>query len=143
MNILKRNRDGESGQSLVEFAVTAPIVFLFILGLFDAGRMVFINNELSQAAREGARFGAVQGRAASEADGKDTAVSDEVSSRITIAPAPTVSLSCMDLGPGGGTCRSGDLLTISVSSSVAPITPLIGDIIGSLELTSQAQMTIH
>ena len=143
MKIWKRSRSGESGQALVEFAVVAPIVFLFILGLFDAGRMVFINNELSEAAREGARWGAVQGRAASEADGDDTAVTDAVGSHIVMAPAPSISLSCTDLGPGGGTCRSGDLLTISVSSSVSPITPFIGDILGPLELTSQAQMTIH
>jgi len=137
-----RRRDSR-GQAMIEFALAAPVVFLLITGLLDAGRLVFINNELSEAAREGARWGAVQGRAAAEADGDNTAVTDTVGSRITVAPAPDITLSCTDLGTLGGSCRSGDLLTISVSSAVSPITPLVADIIGPLELTSQAQMTIH
>ena len=131
------------GQALVEFAIAAPVVFLILLGLFDVGRLVFINNELTEAAREGARWGAVQGRAAAEADGDNTAVSDEVASRIVVAPAPAITLSCTDLGGAGGACGSGDLVTINVSSSVSPITPIIGDIIGPLVLTSESQMTVH
>ena len=138
-----RSRDRESGQALVEFAIIAPVVFMIILGLFDAGRMVFINNELSEAAREGARWGAVQGRAAAEADGDNTDVTAVVGSHIVIAPAPAIGLSCTDLGAAGGSCGSGDLLTISVSSSVSAVTPFIGQIIGPMTLSSQAQMTIH
>ena len=138
-----RSRDQESGQGLDEFVLAAPIVFLIILGMVDAGRVVFINNELSEAAREGARFGAVQGRAAAEADGDNTAVSDEVGSRIVVAPTPAITVSCTDLGAAGGSCGGGDLLSVSVSSSVRPITPLIGDIIGTFELSAEAQMTIH
>lgn len=128
---------------MVEFAIAAPLVFLVIIGLVDVGRLVFINNELSEAAREGARWGAVQGRAAAEVTGLSTAVTDEIGSRITVAPAPDISLSCTNLGGAGGECGSGDLLTVDVSSSVSPITPLIGNVIGPLVLTSQAQMTIH
>lgn len=136
-------REKQTGQGLVEFVVTAPIVFMILVGLVDVGRVVFINNELSEAAREGVRWGAVQGRAAAEADGDNMAVTDEVGARIVLAPDPAIDLSCTNLGAGGGDCGSGDLLTVSVRSTVTPITPLIGDILGSLELTSTAQMTIH
>lgn len=141
--MIGRSREAGRGQALVEFAIAAPVVFLVILGLFDVGRLVFINNELSEAAREGARWGAVQGRAADEAAGNSTTVSDEVSARISVAPAPTVALSCTDLGGAGGACGSGDLLTVNVSASVSVITPIISEIIGPLNMTSQAQMTIH
>ena len=127
----------------MEFALAAPVVFLVLLGLFDVGRMVFINNEITEAAREGARWGVVQGRASAESKGNNTAVTDEVDSRINVAPAPTIQLSCTDMGGGGGACGSGDLLTINVTSSVSPITPLIGEIMGPLVLQSEAQMTIH
>lgn len=144
MSTRKRDDGTRSrGQALVEFAIAAPVVFLILLGLFDAGRLVFINNELAEAAREGARWGAVQGRAAAEANGDDTAVTDEVASRIVVAPAPAITLSCTDLGGAGGACGSGDLLTINVSSAVSPITPIIGDIMGPLVLTSESQMTVH
>ena len=50
--------DRERGQSLVEFALVIPIVILIMAGLFDLGRVVFINNSLSDGARDGARHAA-------------------------------------------------------------------------------------
>jgi len=44
-----------SGQSMVEFAVLAPIFFLLLLGTIDLGRAVYIYNAISDAAREGTR----------------------------------------------------------------------------------------
>jgi len=49
-----------SGQSLVEFALVVPIFLVMLFGLFDAGRYVYMNSVLSQAAREGARLAAVE-----------------------------------------------------------------------------------
>ena len=50
--------DSDRGQSLVEFALVIPIVILIMAGLFDLGRVVFINNSLSDGARDGARHAA-------------------------------------------------------------------------------------
>jgi Flp pilus assembly protein TadG len=44
-----------SGQSMVEFAVLAPIFFLLLLGTIDLGRAVYIYNTISDATREGTR----------------------------------------------------------------------------------------
>jgi len=44
-----------SGQSMVEFAILAPIFFLLLLGTIDLGRAVYIYNTISDAAREGTR----------------------------------------------------------------------------------------
>lgn len=46
-----------AGQSMVEFAVLAPIFFLLLLGTIDLGRAVYVYNAISNAAREGARAG--------------------------------------------------------------------------------------
>jgi hypothetical protein len=51
----KRVFKHHSGQSMVEFAVLAPIFFLLLLGTIDLGRAVYIYNTISDAAREGAR----------------------------------------------------------------------------------------
>ena len=48
-------RDSERGQTLVEFGLLIPIVMLIMVGLFDLGRVVFINNSLSDGAQQGAR----------------------------------------------------------------------------------------
>ncbi|MHB1005496.1 MAG: TadE/TadG family type IV pilus assembly protein [Chloroflexota bacterium] len=47
------------GQALVEFALTLPILLLLTVGVIDLSRGVYYFNTLSNAAREGARFGIV------------------------------------------------------------------------------------
>jgi Flp pilus assembly protein TadG len=63
MSTLRRffRGDGESGQSLVEFALTLPIVLLIITGTFDVARAVWQENTLAYAAREGTRYAIVHG----------------------------------------------------------------------------------
>ena len=46
-------------QSLVEFAILLPIFMLVVLGIFDLGRVIYTLSALHNAAREGARYGAV------------------------------------------------------------------------------------
>ena len=48
------------GQAIVEFALVIPLFVLLLFGLIDLGRYVYLNNTLSQAAREGARLASVQ-----------------------------------------------------------------------------------
>lgn len=43
------------GQSMIEFALLAPIFFLLLLGTMDLGRGIYIYNSISDAAREGTR----------------------------------------------------------------------------------------
>ena len=48
------------GQALVEFALVLPIFLLILFGMIDTARFVYGHSTLSQAAREGARVGAVE-----------------------------------------------------------------------------------
>ena len=43
------------GQSMVEFALIAPLMFILLLGLIDLARAVYYYNVISNSAREGAR----------------------------------------------------------------------------------------
>ena len=47
------------GQSLIEFALIFPILFLLIAGFFDLGRAVFYYSSLSNSVREGTRYAIV------------------------------------------------------------------------------------
>jgi Flp pilus assembly protein TadG len=49
----------KKGQSLIEFALVLPILLLVLLGIIEFGRIIMAVNVLNQAAREGARVGAV------------------------------------------------------------------------------------
>ena len=48
-----------SGQSLIEFALVLPLLLLLVMGIFDLGRGIYYYSAIHNAAREGARFGAV------------------------------------------------------------------------------------
>ena len=50
----------ERGAAMVEMALVLPIVILLFLGMVDFGRALFLYNNLTNAAREGARFGAAE-----------------------------------------------------------------------------------
>lgn len=43
------------GQSMIEFALLAPVFFLLLFGTIDLGRGIYIYNTISDAAREGTR----------------------------------------------------------------------------------------
>ncbi|MHB1005825.1 MAG: TadE/TadG family type IV pilus assembly protein [Chloroflexota bacterium] len=57
----KHQRRSQIGAAMVEFAIVFPVLFLLILGLIDGARLIFAYNTVSNAAREGARFGIVMG----------------------------------------------------------------------------------
>lgn len=48
-------------QSMVEFALVFPVLLLIIYGIIEMGRMLFIYVALTNAAREGARYGSAAG----------------------------------------------------------------------------------
>jgi Flp pilus assembly protein TadG len=59
MKALKRNRRGDRGQALVEFAlVLIPFMWL-LMGVVDLGRGIYVYNGVAQAAREIARADSV------------------------------------------------------------------------------------
>ena len=49
------------GQALVEFALVAPMFFLLLFGIVEAGRFIFYYETLNNATREGARYAIVNG----------------------------------------------------------------------------------
>ena len=52
---------GSRGQALVEFALVAPVFFLLLFGIIEAGRFIFYYEILNNATREGARYAIVNG----------------------------------------------------------------------------------
>jgi Flp pilus assembly protein TadG len=53
--------DRSRGQAIVEFALVAPMLFLLIIGIIEAGRFVFLTEVMSNATKEGARYAIVHG----------------------------------------------------------------------------------
>jgi Flp pilus assembly protein TadG len=60
------------GASAVEFAVVASLFFMLILGIFEFSRSFMVMHLLTEAARQGARAGCIEGVTTQQI--KDTAV---------------------------------------------------------------------
>ena len=56
--LCRRNRKGAAA---VEFAIVAPIFFLLIFGMIEFGRMVMVQQVITNASREGARVAVLDG----------------------------------------------------------------------------------
>src|SRR5437762_11141279 len=46
----------QRSQSMVEFALIAPVLLLLLFGIIDFGRLIYIYSTLNQAVNEGARM---------------------------------------------------------------------------------------
>jgi Flp pilus assembly pilin Flp len=117
----------ESGAAMVEFAIVALILFSLIFAMIDFGRALFLYNNLTNAAREGARFGATQFGGAGPCATSTAAIIERTASRIrefnagaAANPSQYVSVTCTPL-MGGLPTR----VTVSINNyPFDAITPL-------------------
>jgi Flp pilus assembly protein TadG len=63
----RRNR---RGAAVVEFAIVAPVFFLLVFGMIEYGRMVMVQQVITNASREGARVAVLDGATASDVQTK-------------------------------------------------------------------------
>jgi Flp pilus assembly protein TadG len=84
-----RRRDARTGAVVVEFAIAAPIFFLFMLLAFEFGWLNVMRHTADNAAYEAARTAIVPGATAAEALAKATSILNVVGARnatINITP---------------------------------------------------------
>ncbi len=77
----KRFRGSRRGAAAVEFAITAPIFFLFLLAAFEFGWLNVIRHTADSAAYEAARTAMVPGATAADATAKATGLLNIVGAR--------------------------------------------------------------
>ena len=81
-------RGQRRGVALVEFAVVASVLFLLVVGMFEFGRMVMVQQFLTNASRAGARRGILEHTTESDVQ---TIVTDYLSSSAISGATVTVS----------------------------------------------------
>ena len=99
----RRNR---RGAAVVEFAVVSPVFFLLVFGMIEYGRMVMVQQMLTNAAREGARVGVLDSSTASE-------VTSKVNSYLTAARINNATVTCDPSNPSSA--GYGEAVTVTVS----------------------------
>lgn len=98
----------EKGAAVVEFAVILPLLLLIVFGIVEFGFMLYNKAMITNAAREGARYGIV----AATTRKSSTQISDEVAKYcsdflVTFSsgadPGPTTNVCVTDLDEDGNT----------------------------------------
>lgn len=64
-NLKQSCRKNRRGAAVVEFALVAPIFFLLIFGMIEYGRLIMVQQILTNASREGARQAVLDGSTSS------------------------------------------------------------------------------
>jgi Flp pilus assembly protein TadG len=166
---MKRFRGQSRGQSLVEFALVLPLFLILIMGVVDAGRLVYMNSTLSNAAREGARTGSVEaswmtksggacaGAAGQKCPANDAALLADITATANNMNAPfgNVAATYVRCTAAGSvpaavgtntTCSpnaTGGQISVRVTQTWSALTPLIGQIIGTHTLEGSSTFVIN
>ena len=53
---MRKNRTGERGTTMAEFAIISAVFFMIIFGIIEFGRLFYTHNALTDAVRRGARY---------------------------------------------------------------------------------------
>jgi hypothetical protein len=141
IGLLRRRARRSRGQALAEFALVLPIFLLVLFGIIDGGRMIFVNNQLSEAARDGARWGSVQERSTTSAG--RTSIDDRVLGILKGVPDPDVTISCERNESPITDCRFGDILIVRVESDFQFATPFLGGLMGEPTLSAESKVVVN
>jgi Flp pilus assembly protein TadG len=136
------------GQTLVEFALIIPVFILLAVLIFDFGRAVYYLNALHNAAREGARWGAVRyvdedsGNRVIDTDGIDKAV-HKFAVGLTIQDSDITAIIDPNYYETFGD-QTNPAIRVEVTYEYYPVTPLISFILPNgnpyITLTGNAVM---
>jgi hypothetical protein len=141
IGFLRRRARRKRGQAMAEFALVLPIFLLILFGIIDGGRMIFVSNQLSEAARDGARWGSVQERSTTSAG--RASIDDRVIGILNGVPAPAVTISCERDESTIPDCRFGDILVVRVESDFQFATPFLGGLMGEPTLSAESKVVVH
>jgi Flp pilus assembly protein TadG len=113
--VFRHRRSSRRGTAAVEFALVAPVFFIFVFGIVECGRALMVQQVMVNAARAGARTAILAG---STDAGVQSVISSYMSASAITGYSYTIS---PDLGsnppPGSGTS-----ITVTVSVPWSSVT---------------------
>jgi Flp pilus assembly protein TadG len=148
-----RLRRRSRGQAIAEFALIIPLFLLILMALFDLGRAVFINNGLTNAAREAARLAIV--------NQDSTLVAQRAQAMafgVTITTTPDDLVAYYRSNPdiddveSNEPCDNSDadheiavgcVAVVTAEADWQPITPIVGNIVGQMTFSARSELPIE
>lgn len=110
-------KEGSRGQSLVEFSLALPVIFILVLGIIEGGRLVYSLTTLDFAVEEGGRMALLPSTASV------SAVQSHVSNKAFFITVPTSAVAVsVNNGAKVYTSRtSGDRVVVTANYTYSPI----------------------
>lgn len=161
-------RNRSRGQALPEFAIVAPLFFLLLFGIIEAGRFIYYYEVLSNATREGARYAIVNGAGVDDfpgmcptgpaagtsdpcdPDGSDVEQTVRSAAIGVLGPSITVDR-CWWYVPGcdfssqgattGGDNARGASVTVRASYTYRPLVPIVP--LPNITVTAESSLVIN
>jgi Flp pilus assembly protein TadG len=124
------------GAAVVEFAVVAPVFFLLIFGMIEFGRMVMVQQILTNASREGARKAVLDG--STTGDVQNTVTTHMADARITINNG---NITINPTNPA--TANFGDPITVTVSVPFSQVSWLPTNMLQNFLPAGQTDITLR
>ena len=161
LSVGRRGRQRSRGQALVEMALVLPVLVLIMLGFVDVARMAFAYNNLENAARSGTRVAAVNQIETSAGCSREAPIVDLSNptwsiKACTVSEAVGLNLTPADvsvaysrppsqptLGCTKPNLHVGCLVTVTVTYSLSPLTPIVGQLLPAINMTTTSQSTIE
>lgn len=150
-NTTKKSGRNERGQSLVELAVSLPVLILILLGTIDFGMAIFSYSILRDAAQEGAFYGSFNPVNKAEIENRARNISprnDDVifSSPVNLRDKTLIKVTVKTIGGPcqGITNKAANSLRVSVSYKYPILMPFAGQMLGdnTILLTGTASNVI-
>jgi Flp pilus assembly protein TadG len=133
------------GQSLVEFAITLPILVLLLLGTLDFGMALFSYSMLRDAAQEGAFYGSFNPTNTKEIENRTRNISPRAedvifSSPVRLRDTDKVKVTVQTLGPAcqGVTDGVANSIRVNVFYRYPILMPFVGQFVRTIPLTGSA-----
>mgnify|MGYP001053484331 CR=1 FL=1 len=132
------------GQNMVEFALISPIFFFMFFAVLEGGWLLYNQNEITNAARDGTRYAAVHGTESQDlSDAADIAAYTVDAADVKAAIVKRLSISNPDniqvtIDKPDGDMAPGHHVKVSVTYRY---TPLIGYVLGNKTINLSSSST--
>ena len=135
---IKRFKISENGVAAVEFALILPVLMLIVFGILNYGILLYDQAVITNAAREGARWGAINTSAAIGCSGTATGTADpcQIANSYTAANLIGFGSTVTSTTTASGSGTSGTTVTVTVSYPFTEIGYVVGYLLNNLSATS-------
>jgi Flp pilus assembly protein TadG len=128
----------ERGQSLVELAISLPVILLLMIGTLDFGMATYSYLVIRDAAQEGALYGSINPNDHTEIENRTRYISPTSSDALTFSPVKLTDkdLVKVNIKTSGANCQGTtngkvNSISVNVTYNYTLIVPLAETIVGS------------